>query len=99
MQIFRQSSAERKKQNFHLVGYTCMEKDYLAYDVLDALPEVGDYVLFENVGAYTIVFNPPFIRERPAIIALDGQSVSVVRKRETIKQFFNEEIYCFKKGD
>ncbi len=95
MQIFRQSPAGRKKQNFHLVGYTCMEKDYLASDVLDVLPEVGDFVLFENVGAYTIVFNPPFIRERPAIIALDGQSASVVRKRETIRQFFNEEIYCF----
>ncbi|MFO1442638.1 diaminopimelate decarboxylase [Bacillus sp. Bva_UNVM-123] len=83
------------KANFHIVGYTCLEKDYLANDFNEIMPEKDDYIIFENVGAYTIVFNPPFIKERPAIIAIDGNEMTVARKKETIKQFFNEEIYHF----
>ena len=51
--------------------------------------------MFDNVGAYTIVFNPPFIKERPTILAYDNNEMFVVRRKETFKQFFNEEIYCF----
>ena len=55
---------------YNIVGYTCMEKDYLAHEVHGEIPDKGDYVIFENVGAYTIVFNPPFIKERPSIVAM-----------------------------
>ncbi|WP_407642023.1 type III PLP-dependent enzyme domain-containing protein [Cytobacillus massiliigabonensis] len=80
---------------YHIVGYTCMEKDYLAHDIAGDLPKKNDYFIFENVGAYTIVFNPPFIKERPSIVALDGNQTFAVRKKETIKEFFNEDIYSF----
>ncbi|WP_449536931.1 diaminopimelate decarboxylase [Ferdinandcohnia sp. Marseille-Q9671] len=80
---------------YQIVGYTCMEKDYLAHDIAGEVPSRNDYFIFENVGAYTIVFNPPFIKERPAIIAYDGKKTFIVRKKETIKEFFNEDIYCF----
>ena len=95
MRFIRQNENVKPKQPFHIVGYTCMEKDYLAHEVNDELPQKGDYIIFENVGAYTIVFNPPFIKERPSIVAADHNEFFVVRKKETIKQFFNEEIYCF----
>ncbi|MFZ3591242.1 diaminopimelate decarboxylase [Bacillus sp. DJP31] len=97
MRIVRQKENQCTQQFFHIVGYTCMEKDYLAHDILDQLPQRGDYIIFENVGAYTIVFNPPFIKERPCIIAIDGNKVFMTRKRETFRQFFNEELYCFLK--
>ncbi|MCM3765959.1 hypothetical protein M3234_13495 [Neobacillus niacini] len=62
IKFLRQSSGiSRKKESFNIVGYTCMEKDYLAHDVNWYLPQVNDFIIFENVGAYTIVFNPPFI--------------------------------------
>ena len=44
------------------------EKDYLMIDYVGELPKVGDFLVFRHVGAYTIVFNPPFIKERPPII-------------------------------
>ncbi len=72
-----------------------MEKDYLAHEINTELPDKNDYIVFENVGAYTVVFNPPFIKERPSIVAADKNEIFVVRKKETLKQFFNEEIYCF----
>ena len=96
MKILRQQEVdENSKHTFHIVGYTCMEQDYLASDCTWQIPQMNDYIMFENVGAYTIVFNPPFIKERPAILAYDNNEMFVVRRKETFKQFFNEEIYCF----
>lgn len=95
MSILRQNKHKCSKRLFDIVGYTCMEKDYLAYEIYAKLPEINDYIIFENVGAYTIVFTPPFIKERPAVIAVDNDQVFVVRKKETIRQFFNEELYSF----
>ncbi|MBW8348430.1 diaminopimelate decarboxylase [Bacillus sp. IITD106] len=95
MQIVRKNEKAEENEDFHIVGYTCMEKDYLAHNVQDSLPEKNDYMIFENVGAYTIVFNPPFIKERPGIVAMDGEHFFTVRKKETINQFFDEELYCF----
>lgn len=96
MKIIRKNNDDTKTANkFNIVGYTCLEKDYLARDVEEKMPEINDFIIFENVGAYTIVFNPPFIKERPAIIANDKNKLFVVRKKETIKQFFNEELYIF----
>lgn len=95
---FRKISCRERKQKigaYHIVGYTCMEKDYIAKEITSELPQIGDYILFENVGAYTIVFNPPFIKERPGIVAVEDKKFTVARKREKFEQFFNEDIYTF----
>ena len=68
-----------------VVGYTCMEIDYLYKNYEDQLA-VGDYVVFDNVGAYTIVLKPPFIRTSPAVIAYDSLS-------DTHERYRREETY------
>lgn len=93
--VIKQNSHSKKQELFHIVGYTCMEKDYLAHAITADLPQRDDYIIFENVGAYTIVFNPPFIKERPCILVKEANEIFVARKKETIKQFFNEELYSF----
>ncbi|WP_246140902.1 diaminopimelate decarboxylase [Bacillus marasmi] len=95
MRITSQYPSSTKATVFHVVGYTCMEKDYLAHEVVAELPQINDFLIFDNVGAYTIVFNPPFIKERPGIVAVDEDEFMIVRKKETLKQFVNEEIYTF----
>ncbi|MEW8986745.1 MAG: diaminopimelate decarboxylase, partial [Bacillus sp. (in: firmicutes)] len=95
MRITSQYPSSTKATVFHVVGYTCMEKDYLAHEVRAELPQINDFLIFDNVGAYTIVFNPPFIKERPGIVAVDEDEFMIVRKKETLKQFVNEEIYTF----
>lgn len=95
LKIVRRDKEIDREKIFQIVGYTCMEKDYLAHKVKAQLPNMADYIVFENVGAYTIVFNPPFIKERPAIVAVEQDEIFVVRRKETFKQFFNEDIYCF----
>lgn len=40
-----------------------MEKDYLMIDQYGEIPKVGEFLIFHNIGEYTKVFNPPFIKE------------------------------------
>ena len=71
MRVFSNSTDRRPRKargTIDIVGYTCLEHDCL-YEAYDGSIAVGDYLLFENVGAYVIVFKPPFIRPCPAIIA------------------------------
>ena len=84
-----------KQGKYNVVGYTCMEKDYLVVEAEGEVPKPGDFLVFSNVGAYTIVFAPAFIKERPPIIAQEGDSFSLVRKRESIDDFINENVYIF----
>lgn len=71
-----------------IVGYTCMEHDCLYRGCREPL-EAEDYVLFESVGAYTVVMKPPFIRPAPAVVAHEGGSgFAVVRRPEQIDDVF-----------
>ncbi|GAA4707842.1 diaminopimelate decarboxylase [Brevibacillus fulvus] len=90
-------AAEQREDaaEYHVVGYTCMEKDYLLTAHKGPLPQAGDFLVFSHVGAYTIVFSPPFIKERPPIIALYRQTAREVRAKETSDEFFSERLYSF----
>ena len=49
----------------------------------------GDFVVFENVGAYTVVMKPPFIRPSPAILAWEGDhSFAVAKRAERLDDIF-----------
>ena len=50
-----------------LGGYTCMEHDLLAVDYASEVAP-GDFLTVTNVGAYTMVFKPPFIGLAPPIL-------------------------------
>lgn len=71
-----------------VVGSTCMEKDRLLEDVSCDL-EAGDHLRIDNVGAYTIVMTPPFIRPAPAIVMRgDGGRLVALRRRQTFDDIF-----------
>jgi diaminopimelate decarboxylase len=53
-------------------GWTCMETDVLSRANRLRI-ERGDWLLFENCGAYTFVLNPRFIRGTPAILSRDPE--------------------------
>ncbi len=54
-----------------VTGYTCMERDIL-FTGFEQSVQSGDFLVFENVGAYSIVMAPPFIHPAPGIIELDA---------------------------
>lgn len=68
-----------------VTGYTCLEADVLATDVEGEL-QVGDFLVFSHVGAYTNVFKPPFIRPAPAMLVLGPESggVAIARRAELL---------------
>ena len=91
-QVFRAPENEGRGGGFgpvDLVGYTCMEHDCL-YHAFQGNLAPGDFVVFDNVGAYTVVMKPPFIQPSPAIVALrrDDLGFDLVKRRETASDVF-----------
>lgn len=71
-----------------ITGYTCMEQDVI-YEAYNGPLRTGDFIVISNVGAYTTVFKPPFIRPAPAMLAWepDTNSFSVARRAEDLDDF------------
>ena len=71
------------------VGYTCMEDDIL-HRGFQGTVSVGDFVVFDNVGAYTFVLKPPFILPSPPVLAAvnEGSEIVQVRRQETFDDVF-----------
>ncbi len=84
------SDAEFERPTYRdldFAGYTCIESDYL-YRGYDGPLAVGDLVVFENVGSYSVVLKPPFILPNFPIVELcDGQA-RVVKRKETFDDLF-----------
>jgi diaminopimelate decarboxylase len=78
-----------RKFTYQVVGYTCMESDILLKDF--RCPEIkrGDFFVFGNVGAYTLVLKPPFIQPDPPIIARKNNRYKIIRRGETFRDFFS----------
>lgn len=77
-----------------IVGYTCMEHDCL-YRAYPGPVAAGDYVVVDNVGAYTIVLKPPFIRPAPPVLARDAATgrIELVRRREEPSDVFSTYVF------
>lgn len=77
-----------------IVGYTCMEHDCLHYGCDQDISE-GDYAVFDNVGAYTTVMKPPFIRPSPPIIAIKPgcSGFELVKRREEVSDLFSAYMF------
>ncbi len=78
---------------FSVVGSTCMEKDYLLMEITDRLPDVGDFIKIDSVGAYTVVLTPPFINPAPAIVVGKGNTFKLVRSRQTLNDIFKNYTF------
>lgn len=59
----------KKCKGISVMGYTCLEQDCIAKDFNTEL-EVGNYIVFGNVGGYSIVSKPPFIQPNVPIYAI-----------------------------
>lgn len=82
------SALDRPWQVVDVVGSTCMEGDCL-YSAYTGALKADDYVVFDNVGAYTNVLRPPFINPASPILSLDASGAcEVIRRRETAEDVF-----------
>ena len=79
---------EDSEKTVDIVGTTCKEDDCL-YKGFKGILSHGDYIVFSNVGAYTIVLKPPFIHPCPPIIEYygDTKKIKVIKITEILKTF------------
>ncbi len=83
----------RIRRSVDFVGYTCMENDVL-YRGYQGPVDAGDIAVFSNVGAYTTVLNPSFIRGRPPIVAWSSEGgFEIVKRAEGIDDVFSTYVF------
>lgn len=92
------SDAENRKYycNLDFGGFTCIESDYL-YRGYNGELAVGDYVVFGNVGSYSIVLKPPFILPNFPVIDYDEETnkTHIVKNKETFDDLFQTYKFDF----
>ena len=83
-------SAVREYEDLDFGGFTCIESDYL-YRHFTGQLAVGDYVVFDNVGSYSIVLKPPFILPNFAILdcSWDEDNIEVIKRAENFDDLFH----------
>lgn len=79
------SNFAKKEGSVYVGGFTCMEDDIISQLPYDA--QVGDFLLFENVGAYSSSLRSNFIRGYPAVLKYDGD-LSLSRAIATPDYYF-----------
>lgn len=72
-----------------LTGYTCLEQDVMRKNLTCDLA-VGDYVVFGNVGGYSNVLKPPFIRPNCAMIAFtEAGEAKIIKQKESYEDILH----------
>lgn len=75
-----------------LTGYTCLEQDVLYPGYSGELAK-GDHVVFGNVGGYSNVLKPPFIRPNCAMIAETPEGGYIlIKSPETYENLLNTYV-------
>ena len=78
-------------KNLDFAGYTCIESDYL-YRGFEGNLAVGDFIVFNEVGTYSIVMKPPFIMPQVSIVEIEKDGYKVLKRKETFDDIFNTYI-------
>ncbi|MBA5248984.1 MAG: decarboxylase [Gammaproteobacteria bacterium] len=93
MEVYSNNTAQKLYQAIDVVGFTCIESDCL-YKAYQGKMGVGDYLVFSNVGSYSIVFKPQFIMPNVPVIEYNDKNTDyeVVKRQETVDDVFSTFI-------
>ncbi len=92
IQVFAGRNITKEYNNLVMTGYTCIEDDYLYKDYTGCLGK-GDYVVFQNVGSYSVVMKPPFILpDIPIVDISDINHIELVKKGQTPDAVFKDYL-------
>ena len=71
-----------------MYGPLCMQIDSINESVNLPSVELGDVIVFSNVGAYNLTQSMQFIQTRPAVVLLGSNGVELIRRKETWRDIF-----------
>lgn len=84
------SSGKNKFDKIDLMGYTCLEQD-LMYEGYNGFLNKDDVLMFENVGGYSIVSKPQFIKPNCSVISLEENGeIKEIMREETFDDVFSK---------
>lgn len=86
--IHKDESDVKQYSDLDFGGYTCIESDYL-YRGFTGNLSINDYIIFSNVGSYSIVMKPPFILPNFGIIKYENGFFVTLKRPETFYDIFN----------
>lgn len=75
-------------------GFTCIESDYL-YRGFGGELAVGDYVVFDNVGSYSVVLKPPFILPNFPVVECNDDEIFMIKRKECFDDLFHTYNFEF----
>ena len=79
--------------NVDIMGFTCLEQDVMVPGWQGHLAQ-GDIIIFENVGGYSIVSKPQFIKpQSPIFVKRSNGDIVQIARAETFDDVFNK--FCF----
>jgi diaminopimelate decarboxylase len=83
----------RRTRHVDVVGPICETGDFLALDRELEVPESGELLAIRAVGAYGFSMSSTYNqRPRPAEVLVEGSTVQLVRRRETIDELVAAEL-------
>ncbi|MBI6001464.1 pyridoxal-dependent decarboxylase [Clostridium perfringens] len=76
-----------------ICGYTCLENDRLLKLINKNELSIGDKLIFNKVGAYTMALSPLFIEYFPSVyVDLGNNNYKLVRERWEVEEYIQKSI-------
>ncbi|TWX72956.1 decarboxylase [Colwellia sp. C1TZA3] len=89
LMVFSGAAERTAYETVDISGYTCIESDFLYKNYIGYLNE-DDYLVFSNIGSYSVVFKPPFILPNVPILEYDNitKRYDIIKRQETVDDIF-----------
>lgn len=95
MVVFPKGNVQKYYDKIDIMGFTCLEQDIMIPEWEGYLAE-GDVIVFENVGGYSIVSKPQFIKPQSAMYVeqINGD-LKMIMRAETFDDIFGKFSFDF----
>lgn len=87
IEIINQNKNDIKFIEGKLCGYTCIESDIIHDDFKGEIAK-EDFIIFKEVGSYSVVMKPPFIHPDVPILSRQGNFLKVIRDKQSFVDVF-----------
>ncbi len=82
---------EKRVRDAAVYGCTCLEPDVFIESYTGPL-NIGDLILFDNIGAYSNVLAPRFIQGVPGAVRYDYHGFTMIKRPDSYQTIFGEYI-------